>query len=213
MSTKGSQQSFCPENFKKMADRTSAQEVSYDRHTVLYYQTGDKDDSQNSLKSEQSDKMAADSYHKLSHHPSGAKHDTCSVRTGKIPPKQESTMSKKHAANSTVSGVSSKKHFNLEIQSEVYDQKRPWKFWRKEDHLGSGSLAIVYKGVSSTGTHFAVKEICLPDRKKASHRYVLQLEQEIGYLCQLEHNNNIVKYLGSESVGVPLHLTQYSEEA
>ncbi|KAJ7552755.1 hypothetical protein O6H91_06G069400 [Diphasiastrum complanatum] len=196
VSTKSSQQSFCPENSKKMGDRASAQEVSYDRHTVLYYQTGDKDNSQNSLKSEQSDKMAADSYHK-SHHPSGAKHDTCSVGTGKSPPKQESTMSKKHAA-STVSGVSSKKHSKQEIQSEVHDQKRPWKFWRKEDHLGSGSLATVYKGVSSTGTHFAVKEICLTDRKKASHRYILQLEQEIGNLCQLEHNN-IVKYLGSES--------------
>ncbi|KAJ7545896.1 hypothetical protein O6H91_08G015500 [Diphasiastrum complanatum] len=196
-------ESLGPENSKEKVERT-LQEVSYDPHSLIYYQIFDQNDSQNSLSIKKTDNMAAGSQ-KNSHASIATTITCCGVETGKSSglfstsgdSKQESTRLKKHD-NSDDSVVPRKMYSKEELPPES-QQKRPWKFWSKGDHLGSGSLAIVYEGVSSNGRYFAVKKICFPDQRKASHRYVSRLEQEICSLCQLEHDN-IVKYLGSESL-------------
>ncbi|KAJ4962479.1 hypothetical protein NE237_022418 [Protea cynaroides] len=66
--------------------------------------------------------------------------------------------------------------------------------WQRGDTLGNGSFGTVYEAFTDDGFFFAVKEVSLLDQVQ---QMVQQLEQEIAFLREFEHEN-IVKYLGTD---------------
>ncbi|KAJ6683312.1 hypothetical protein OIU85_007038 [Salix viminalis] len=65
--------------------------------------------------------------------------------------------------------------------------------WEREDHIGKGSFASVYKGYSKEHKlFFAAKGVPLSE-----HRHICHLENEIAVLKPLDHEN-ILQYYGTE---------------
>ncbi|KAJ4963689.1 hypothetical protein NE237_023628 [Protea cynaroides] len=65
--------------------------------------------------------------------------------------------------------------------------------WQVGQTIGSGSVGTVYEAITNEGFFFAAKEVSLLDEVQSIH----QLEQEIAFLREFEHEN-IVQYIGTD---------------
>ncbi|KAJ4835290.1 hypothetical protein Tsubulata_045267 [Turnera subulata] len=77
--------------------------------------------------------------------------------------------------------------------------------WEKGRFLGLGWFGPVYEGISNDGFFFAVKEISLLNGGSPAQESAYQLEQEIGILSELEHEN-IVQYHGTQKDSSNLYI-------
>jgi serine/threonine protein kinase len=84
--------------------------------------------------------------------------------------------------------------------------------WQRGNLVGSGSFGKVYLGMNlDTGELFIVKQVFYGARGgAAATEEVIQLEQEIGLLSTLQHEN-IVQYLGTERNTVTQELSIFLE--
>ncbi|XP_039115493.1 mitogen-activated protein kinase kinase kinase 1-like [Dioscorea cayenensis subsp. rotundata] len=83
--------------------------------------------------------------------------------------------------------------------------KRSINSWMRGRLLGSGSFGTVYEGINDDGFFFAVKEISLLDQRSNANQCIIELEQEITFLSQFEHDN-IVQYFGSDKEEAKLYI-------
>ncbi|KAL8027430.1 hypothetical protein ABFX02_14G094800 [Erythranthe guttata] len=77
--------------------------------------------------------------------------------------------------------------------------------WQKGDFLGSGSFGTVYEGFTDDGFFFAVKEVSLLGQDSQGQQSIYQLEQEISFLRELQHEN-VVRYLGTDKDNEKLYI-------
>ncbi|KAL9234654.1 hypothetical protein vseg_009502 [Gypsophila vaccaria] len=77
--------------------------------------------------------------------------------------------------------------------------------WDKVELLGKGSFGTVYKGYTSEGIFFAVKEVSLLEQGSRGKQSISQLQQEIALLSTFEHEN-IVRYYGTEKTVSELYI-------
>ncbi|KAI4296277.1 hypothetical protein L6164_036248 [Bauhinia variegata] len=77
--------------------------------------------------------------------------------------------------------------------------------WQKGELLGKGSFGTVYEGFTDDGFFFAVKEVSLLDQGSQGKQSIFQLQQEIFFLGQFQHEN-IVRYLGTDKDECTLYI-------